>query len=178
MSAQHSSAVIGQTFVPGARPDITLACGDCASLARALAGVQLASDITSIPFGAECGLCERLRGGGRTPMVATNALDLSWDLADRTFPMQPTKSTPPEGVTSVHPGHSRTLAELDRDSLPPPPPWGTIMTRQKIGPLTRIAADLLCAWSAGKPDALTPPDQAVASAVDIARRLLAQTGGT
>lgn len=190
------TAEVAGVWAEAERPDITLACGDCR--ARLSGPIGLA-DVKTIPFGSLCKL-HPYYFPHVTPMLATNALALPWeDVAalvtgrarhvDRDAPTeapwgplyapQPLRSPlgtlpwdleRPRAVdpASLSKAHDEMIADLEASRR---------RADGAVGPVTRIAADLLCAWSQGKPETLNPPEQSVAAAVDYARRLVAMTGG-
>jgi hypothetical protein len=86
----------------------------------------------------------------------------------------PSAGAPVEIAVSVPAASPRPRGALGGD-VAPPPPWATPPASRELGPVTRVAADLLCAWSQGdgtKADLLTVENAAI-----VARQLLKATAG-
>lgn len=171
------TAEVNGVWSPKERPDITLACGDCR--AKLGPGVKLA-DVRTLPFGASCQVHPHFF---TTPgMAATNALDLPNDEIP-TAVLRAIRAAATEAPSNtIYVGEERNAPAWDIPLQVVPGGFASKNTSSTIssvtmGPVTRIAADLLCAWSHGDPDKINPPDQSVAAAVDYATRLVALTGG-
>lgn len=194
------TAEVAGVWAESERPDITLACGDCRG--KLLGPIGLA-DVKTIPFGSLCKLHQYFFPHV-TPMLATNALALAWsDVPAVVMGVQGRGHAERARVRNAPTAGPSSIPDEVASLYTPPSPWGPLYAPQPsslskanddmaaalaleasrrraagaVGPVTSIAARLLCSWSYGKPETLNPPEQSVAAAVDYARRLVAMTGG-
>lgn len=153
---------------PAIEPHIIRCCGDCAGILLALPDVRRSS-IPSIGLGH---LCE-VHTGELVPQ-ATSILEALGDPAELAEVIAASQLAP--ALARVARETAEVAAWPSGLAVSPadgqvPPPRGEI-----IGPETFIATRLLVAWTTAD-KGVNADDTTIAFAADVARKLLARTGG-